>query len=125
MSANGVAILDYRQACAKCRDWCEEATTPVEATVASAFAAYVAALRQRGKSTDFAETRYAHDIGPALGSVKLSDLTTARLQSWLASLANRPRHARGAGGRKSKPIVIAAPPEDAQRKRQKELAREI
>lgn len=117
MTANGVAILDYRQACAKCRDWCEQETTPVEATVATAMAAYFAERRKAGKSTIFAEKRYAHDIAPALGNVRLSDLTTDRLQNWLYGLANRPRHARGIGGRKSKPIT-AMPPEDAQRKRQ-------
>lgn len=117
VSANGSTVLDFRQASAKARQWFEEESAPVEATVASAFAAYVVNLREREKPTDFAETRYAHDIGPALGSVKLSDLNTKRLQSWLSDLAKRPRHARGAGGRKSKPITAPAP-EDAERKRQ-------
>ncbi|HEY8007141.1 MAG TPA: site-specific integrase, partial [Methylocella sp.] len=78
--------------------------------------AYLVALRKGGKATDHAETRDAHDIGPVLGNVRLSDLNTDRLQSWLYNLANRPRHARGKGkGGKSKPI--ASVPPDAARKR--------
>jgi hypothetical protein len=95
MTANGTTILDYRQACVKCRQWCEDEAAPVEATVASAMAAYFVDRRKEGKSTAFAEKRYAHDIAPTLGSVKLSDLTTKRLKDWLTGLANRPRHARG------------------------------
>jgi hypothetical protein len=116
MTANGATILDYRQACAKCRDWCEEEAAPVEATVATAMTAYFAELRQRGKSTGFAEKRYAHDIAPTLGNVRLSDLTTDRLQTWLYSLANRPRHARGTHGKPSRPMASVAL--DGSRKRQ-------
>ena len=117
VSANGVLILDYRQACAKARQWFEDSSAPVEATVASAFAAYVAALRQRGKSTSYAEKRFAHDIGPVLGNIKLSDLTTTHLQSWLSNLANRCRHSRGKHGGASKPMACATP-NDGVRKRQ-------
>jgi integrase len=116
VSANGVSILDYRQACSKCRTWFEDSSAPIAPTITTAFEGYVATLRQRGKSTSYAIRRFDHDIGPTLGNIKLSDLTTARLQSWLASLAQRPRHARGKGGKPSKPMAFAAP--DGSRKRQ-------
>ena len=80
-------------------------TTPVEATVATAMAAYFAERRKAGKSTIFAEKRYAHDIAPALGNVRLSDLTTDRLKigSTASPIAPAMRAASVAGSQSPSP----------------------
>ena len=75
---------------------------------------YFAALRARGKVTAPDERRADHDIVSSLGTIKLADLTTHRLETWLTDLAARHRHTRGAGGASSKPAAI---PADARRRR--------
>jgi integrase len=99
-TANGVDVLDFRQAQAearKRRDARAQATAghgPF--TVADAIAQYVEALAARGKKTTDTEFRARSMILPELGSVAVVDLTTERIRNWFMQLASKPPRLRTA-----------------------------
>jgi Phage integrase, N-terminal SAM-like domain len=101
--AEGVAILDYRQAQAAARAWFAEQARkgaglgPAHAgpyTVADALADYLAWYSRHRKA--LTNTKLAADarIQPTLGSKPIAKLTPSLLQDWLNKLADAaPRRA--------------------------------
>jgi integrase len=70
--------------------------TAARGTVASAIADYVAWLKAHKATGADAERRAVKLILPQLGAVKLSELTTAKINSWLDKLATTPALVRSA-----------------------------
>jgi integrase len=130
VDADGVTILSFADAQSKARDWWLAAgraaigLPPVESgpyTVERALRDYFAD-RLRRSSTDLRIDRGAAalHILPALGRVPIAELTTARLRSWLGSLAQAPklrRRNRNVAERK----LITVDPEDIEGMRQRRL----
>jgi integrase len=110
--ADGVAVLDWRQAQAAAREWrakaeraeagIEESSAPL--TVADVVDSYLDWTARHRKPTTAREWRYmaqAH-ILPVLGKLAVSRLTTARLRKWHEGLAEQPRRLRTRPGDKQR-----------------------
>lgn len=94
--ANGVSILDYRQAQDKAREWLRtvEGGVLVKAsyTVGDALDDYVKAFT--GKDLVNTKRRVEQFVRPALGDVKLSRLTASQVRDFLHDRANTPARLR-------------------------------
>jgi len=92
--ADGTAVLSYAQALDRARQrYTERANGAVAkpATVASALDAYFDWIEAHKKSTRPTEARDRAQatIYPALGDIKLEDLTTGAVEKWLHAMASR------------------------------------
>jgi hypothetical protein len=101
--ADGLTTLTYAQAVEKARarhvERARRATGIVEpATVAIVLDDYFDWLDAHGKGGNDAHYRAKVHIYPALGAVKLEDLTTDRLHQWHAGLARTPPRKRTSAG---------------------------
>jgi len=112
LKADGVDVLDYRQAEAKARDWiarhhrvvagldAEPATAAAAPyTVTQAVADYLADFASRGGKS-VANTRQAADahIIPALGALVVTALKRERIRFWHRALATAPARLRSKKG---------------------------
>jgi integrase len=131
--ADGVEILDFAAAQEKARAWfAEQARTaaglePKPAgpyTVADAMRDYLADYERQGKrgARTVKSAINAH-IKPALGSIEISKLTTARLRAWLHGIAESPALVRTKPGRPRR--HRAAPKDTDGRRRRKAAANRI
>jgi integrase len=112
---DGRAVLSFAQAHAAALAWFreQERRASIEAdggevpdgpfTVADALEAYLKDGERRGRKgvgMERGKARFA--ILPALGAIQVSRLTRARIEKWLDELANSPRGAKPAKGRRTK-----------------------
>jgi integrase len=107
--ADGVAILDYRHAQQRARDWWRAELRREEGhdtrqepfTVTDAWGDYVKAFERRGGKSVY-ETRRAAEthILPALGATPVAKLTAKKIQDWHHGLAEKRARARTRPGRK-------------------------
>ena len=112
LKAAGDAVLDYRQAEVKAREWIarhhrvaagmepEPVATPAAPyTVADAIADYLADYVERGGKAPH-ELRYAINahILPALGALPVGRLTRERLKAWHRAIAASPARVRAKAG---------------------------
>ncbi len=99
--ANGVDILDYRQAVAKASEWAPgQVTKPEALTVREAAAHYLDWFEQHCKSLGQTQALVDAHILPKLGSQRVADLTAPVLRRWHEQLAKSPARVRGGGKRK-------------------------
>jgi integrase len=103
--ADGVAVLNYRQAQAKARERMvarahHAAGKHGPLTVADAIEAYLEFLDAHRKTGYHARHRARAHILPALGDIEVQALTTEQLRKWHAELARTPARARTAPGAK-------------------------
>lgn len=94
--ADGVAILDFWQAQAAARQRMvsrvHSATGSGPCTVETAIERYVEQLEAKGKDPKDTRTRAYAMIVPALGKVRVADLTSDRIREWLKELvSSKPR----------------------------------
>jgi integrase len=131
LKAAGDAVLDYRQAEAKARDWIarrhrvaagqepEPSTTPVKPyNVRDAISDYLTDLAARGgKGTTQARIASGAHIIPSLGDTPVTRLTREGLKQWHRALAASPPRLRGKNGairhREVNPDPEAARPRQA------------
>jgi integrase len=97
--ADGVRVLSYAQAIERARTRASEraneaAGHAAPATVASALDTYLDWLEAHGKSGYDTRSRARVHIYPALGSVKLDELSTEQMHRWLVALAQAPARKR-------------------------------
>jgi hypothetical protein len=123
--ADGVKILDFRQAQDKARDWLRviEGGGAVMAsfTVGDALDEYMTAFS--GKDRKNTQRRIDQFIKPALGSVKLSRLTVAQVRAFLNDRANTPARLRTRKGKEQKYRPLDS--DDARRKRRATANRDL
>ena len=124
LKADGVKVLDYREAEAAARGWIArhnrvmagiEDAPVAPITVREAMSAYVADYKARGgKALVTTEIAIAAHILPTLGEIRVDRLTRAKVSDWLNARALAPRHLRAKKGFTLRPID---PSPDAQRRR--------
>lgn len=119
--ADGVAILDWRQAQTLARkrmaDYARtEAGIAKPLTVADAMATYLEYLETKTKSGR--EGRYAAEafILPVFGSVEVAKLTKEQIERWHAALAKNPARIRTKNGRRQRFKSTTHPENDRRRK---------
>lgn len=117
--ADGVVVLNFAQAQAKVLELAargrEPGTGPL--TVAAALELHFKHLEGKGKST--ANQRYhATHVVPVLGNELVVELTTKRLQEWLADLAQLGPRVRTLPGNKQRRRAIDKDDREARRRRQ-------
>jgi integrase len=108
--ADGVAILDYRQALAKARERLVQrvhvergdASHKGPLTVAQAMDDYIAFLETNRRTASDAAYRDRAFIRPKLGHVEIAELTTDRLRRWLTDLVKHPPRLRTRPGERQK-----------------------
>jgi integrase len=95
LDADGEVVFNYAQAQQRAHEWrtagegdAQPAAGPL--TVSAAIDKYAASLDDKGQSGKDAKARAALHILPALGSLLVEELTTKRLQRWLADMAKLP-----------------------------------
>jgi len=103
--ADGVAVLNYRQAQAKARARMvarahHAADKHGPLTVADAVESYLSFLDSHRKTGYHARHRARAFILPALGGIEVQALTTEQLRKWHADIAKMPARARTAPGAK-------------------------
>jgi integrase len=96
--ADGEGVLNFAQAQKRAHETAQPNQTRSPLTVADAIADYVTWLKAHRATGEDAERRAAKLILPALGKLKLSDLTTARIIHWRDRLAEAPALLRTAPG---------------------------
>jgi len=120
-TANGVDVLDFRQAQEEARRRRDGRANAIGAggpyTVADAMSDYIKALEARGRRT--ADTGYRANsmILPDLGALPVINLTTERLRRWVVDLASKPPRKRTAPGAPQQYRVIADDAETVRRRR--------
>jgi integrase len=124
--ADGVAILDYRQAQRGARQWWraerrrEEGHDTREGpfTVADALAEYLNAYERRGGKAVY-ETRRSADVHilPELGTTSVDKLTTRKIADWHHGLAEKRARARTRPGRKQNYRKAESGPDALRRRR--------
>jgi hypothetical protein len=101
-TANGVDVLDFRQAQAEARAWRDHRAQAGAGrgpfTVADAIKLHGEVLAAKGRSIVDTEFRARTMILPVLGNESVAELTTERLRAWLMSLAALPPRARTGKG---------------------------
>jgi integrase len=99
-TANGVDVLDFRQAqqeARKRRDARARTAAGVGPfTVADAVAQYIKALAAKGRKIADTQFRANSMIVPSLGTVQVVELTTERIRAWATKLASTPPRVRTA-----------------------------
>lgn len=123
--ADGSAVLDYRQAQTKARDWFAKQTRKAEGlpeadagpySVADAMRDYLAHYKTEGKSLKATKTTVDAHILPALGETDIAKLTAVQIKEWHKALATAPARARVGKGKVAK-VREAKTDGDAQRRR--------
>jgi len=98
VQADGATVLDFEQAKTKALEVLAQSNKTIlkggALTVRRAFAAYVIHLNRQGKNTLDTERRGAALIMPELGDIKVVDLTTEQIRTWLTEMAARPARLR-------------------------------
>lgn len=125
LDADGVAVLDFRQAQTSARTWFAELARnsaglgPVHSgqyTVADALTDYLAWYHRNRKAEAATKAAANAHILPALGSRPVAKLTPRLLQDWLSKLAEAPARRRSRlGGDSTASRAVAG--HDAKRKR--------
>ena len=115
-------ILNYAQAQQRALEWRPASDDGKKApagppTVRDAIDRYLTALEHRGRSTNDVRIRAKLHILPSLGSELVEDLTTERLQRWLAETAKLPPRLRQKLGAAAPRFKLMA--EDDQTKRRR------
>lgn len=106
--ADGATVLSFSQAQASAREWWrreERIASGLEAvdagpyTVEQALRDYFSARERKGSKGVYSDRRYAETrIIPALGSVEVAKLTTARIRRWHEDLATKDKLVRAKAG---------------------------
>jgi integrase len=105
--ADGVSVLDYRQAQRAAREWWRSELRREEGhdirtgpfTVADAVGDYLKVLERRGGKSVYHGRRAAEvHVLPALGALEVGKLTAKRIQDWHHGLAEKPPLARSRPG---------------------------
>jgi integrase len=120
--ANGVDVLDWRQAQEEARRRRDEQVQVAAGkgranTVADAIARYLESLEARGKNTWDTRVRAEVTILPALGHVRVAELTTDQLRKWQLELAQTPKRRRTAKGQAQRFHRNSTDPEAIRRRR--------
>jgi integrase len=119
--ANGVDVLDFRQAqeeARRRRDARVRTTAGVGPfTVADALAHYIEALAANGRKTADTQFRATTMILPSLGTVPVAELTTEQIRAWVTKLASMPPRVRTAKGAPQRYRVMADDDEAVRRRR--------
>jgi integrase len=103
--ADGVVVLDWRQAQVKARECrtagveASEPATPL--TVADVVAEYLSQITKPTTAREWGYVARGH-ILPTLGEIELAQLTTARLRKWHKALAEQPARVRTRPGDKQR-----------------------
>jgi integrase len=119
--ADGVAVLDWRQALTAAREWrakAERADAGLEepaepTTVADVVFDYLAWVKMHRRPSTAREWRYmaqAHVL-PGLGKLEVAKLTTARLRKWHEALAEQSRRLRTRRGAKQRYLDLTDDPD--------------
>jgi len=118
IAADGLSVLSYHEARERALELAGGERVVGSITVARAVEDYLRDLRARGKSTETAEAAALY-ILPELGDCPVADLTTERLQNWLAAVAALPARAlaRTSGGTGTKNVRVSIDGDEATRKR--------
>ena len=102
-AANGVDVLDFRQAQEAARmrrdTRVHAATGRAPFTVADAIRLHIEGLEAKGRKTGDTEFRANAMILPSLGELVVDDLTTETIRAWVKKLANTPPRVRTAKGK--------------------------
>jgi integrase len=101
--ADGVAVLNFKQAQDKARERFQrsahdEAGMSGPLTVADAMVDYLEALNHGGQNTYDAKKRSDAFIIPALGQIEVGQIKAKVLRNWLAALADKPPRVRSKKG---------------------------
>ena len=120
--ADGIAVLNYRQAQAKARERMvarvhHAAGKHGPLTVRDAMSAYLEFLDSHRKSGYGARRRAEAFIIPALGDIEVAALTTEIIRKWHADLAKAPARLRTAAGAKQQHRAVDHSPEGVRRRR--------
>ena len=125
--ADGVNVLDYRQAQDAAREW-QRSKTGIEKvkanfTVGDALDDYIASFS--GK--DLVNTRRRANvlIRPAVGHIVLNKLTTAQIKKFHADRANTPARLRTAKGKEQQYRALEDGDDEARRKRRSTANRDL
>lgn len=122
--ADGIAILDFKQALDAARVWFHEnhpetrGTHAGPYTIDRAAADYMKWFRDNRKSAYGTQRTIDAFVVPTLGSVEARALTTAQIRGWLSGLANSAPRLRSLKGAELKFRDFDAKDEEARRKRQ-------
>jgi integrase len=121
VEADGEHVLSFGQAQSIAQAPEHPRSSPL--TVRHAVELYLQSLRNEGRPTGDAETRAKAHILPALGDLKVADLTRDQIRQWLADLANAPAFVRTKKGqpRRFKPT----PDEDETRRKRRSSANRV
>lgn len=99
-AANGVDVLDFKQAQEEARKRRDTRVRTVAGlgpfTVADAVAHYIEALAAKGRKTWDTEFRANRMIVPNLGAIPVTELTTEQICAWVTKLASTPPRVRSA-----------------------------
>ena len=134
--ADGLSILDYRQAYAKAVEWFdsrkmtsadEDGVTPVPKgayKVSDALDNYLRDAARRGVKgiKIMTQTINAH-IRPALGEIEVAKLTKRKIENWLDALAESPR--RSTGKKMEEVKHLADPVTDDEKRARKDSANRV
>lgn len=119
--ANGVGVLDYRQAQDKAREWLASVEGAPEAranyTVGNALDDYLQSFQGKDKANT--KRRIEQFIRPALGDVKLSKLTALQVEGFLKKRAATPARLRT---KKGDPQRFRPLDDDEQRRKRRATA---
>jgi integrase len=120
--ANGVDVLNFYQAQDQARKVAHDAKAsggkvPTPVTVAEAAERYLTWFRDHRKGIKMAESAVRAHILPAVGGIRLSDLTTVDLRAWLDRLATKAARLRSSKLSKKLNLRPAAETKDEKRAR--------
>jgi integrase len=120
-TANGVDVLDFRQAQEAARtrrdSKVQTATGKGPFTVAEAIRLYIKSLGAKGRKTADTEFRANAMILPSLGAEIVADLTAEKIGSWFEKLASTPPRVRTGKGRAQRYRTPVADADEALRRR--------
>jgi len=120
-TANGVDVLDFRQAQQEARSRRDNrvraATGKGPFTVADAIRLYIEALEAKGRKTADTQFRAGAMILPSLGNEVVADLTTDQIRAWFKKLASTPPRARTARGEAQRYRAMVGDRDEAIRRR--------
>tara|TARA_R110002110_G_scaffold85816_4_gene223678 strand:+ start:3350 stop:4648 length:1299 start_codon:yes stop_codon:yes gene_type:complete len=126
LPADGQIVLDYSQAVAMTREWCENQALHetgrrnIDYTVRDAIDDYLAWYQSHRKAYTEVKRRADVDVLPTLGDFKVSELDPATIRKWHEDMASAPRRARGRKGHAGTPL--APPKTDEERRKRKATA---
>jgi hypothetical protein len=119
--ANGVDVLDFRQAQAEARKRRDARAHRVAGngpfTVAAAIERYLESLEARGKDPTDTRARAEKMIVPDLGGFEVAQLTTDDIRKWVTKLASTPPRLRTAKGEKQRFKISSGDHEAVRRRR--------